>query len=105
MINYIWKIKEVCKDGDLITSALYLITAQDGDNIVQTEGHCYFANPNLKIPYLNVTEKDIINWIYDEIGEEGILNIKANLEIQIDKTKNIVKSDLPWLANTFKPNL
>jgi hypothetical protein len=65
MNNYKWSISKVTSEGDLITHAYYNVEATDGENTVKTEGNFYFKGTEITVPYNEVRERTIIDWIYD----------------------------------------
>lgn len=101
-MEYKWKILEVFADEELITGAKYHITATDGDISVESEGNYYFNEPNIKVPFLNVTEQMIGEWIEEEAIFDGQNHIKLGLEKQINALKSQKPVVLPWLVeDTF----
>ena len=95
-----WKILEVYADGDLITSAKYHCSMSDGDKTVETEGYWSFAEPKLNVPFLEVTEDMIAQWIEDSSTIEGVNIIKSRLQEQL-QTLQIKPVVAPWLPQTF----
>jgi hypothetical protein len=105
MNTYNWKILSVTNENDLITSADYFLSATDGVNTVETQGKHNFNGTEIKVPLSELREQIIINWIIDETTQNEICSIKENLYKQLLKLQKQETSGLPWLANTFKPNL
>jgi hypothetical protein len=63
-INFTWKILEISAENDLITHAKYNVQIKDENSIiVETEGNWWFSNPTIKIPFLEVTEEMVADWI------------------------------------------
>lgn len=105
MNNYKWSISQVTSEGDLITHAYYHVEADDGENTVKTEGNFYFKDKEILVPYKDVREKTIIDWIDAETTKDGVSSIKSRLDQQLLDLKSEKKDEFPWLANTFKPNI
>jgi len=105
MNEYKWKILEITNDNGLVTHAKYLLSATDGENTVETEGNHFFKGTDIVIPYDKLYEQLIINWINDETTIDGVSNIKSRLDEQLASLKVQTTSGLPWLANTFTPNI
>jgi hypothetical protein len=105
MNTYNWKILSVTNQGDLITDAHYYLSATDGVNTVETQGKHNFNGTEIKVPLSELREQIIINWIVDETTENEICSIKDNLDKQLLKLQEQKTSGLPWLANTYKPNI
>ena len=98
-----WKILEVYADGDSITSAKYLCSVKDGDNIVETEGYWSFPEAGT-VPFADVTEAMIAQWIEDSSIVDGKNVIKSRLAEQL-QTLSKKPVPAPWLPQTFTPEL
>jgi len=49
------------------------------------------------IPYEDLTEEIVIDWVKDYLGEEGLENMENNLSQQIENQKNPpVLTGVPW---------
>ena len=103
--QYKWTLKEVTSENDLITHAYYHVSVTDGENTVETEGNHYFKGNEIKVPYAEVREKTILDWINDETTIDEVSSIKSRLDEQLLELKKDKKVGFPWLANTFKPNI
>jgi hypothetical protein len=88
-----WRILEIQADGDLITGARYFCTK----NGVETEGWWKFAEPKLTIPFTDVTEEMVTNWVTADIGAQ----VEARLDEQAAATQRVVVA--PWLPQVFTP--
>ena len=96
-----WKILEIQAKGELITAARYFCTEAKGDNTVETEGWWHFAEPKLTIPFANVTEEMVIQWVTDAIGKE----VKTRLDEQLATLEKQNKVIAPWLPQVFIPEV
>lgn len=96
-----WKILEIQAEDDLITSARYFCKESKGNNTVETEGWCHFAQPKLTTPFANVNEEMVIQWVTDAIGEK----VKTRLEEQLATLEKQNKIIAPWLPQVFTPEL
>jgi len=105
MNQYKWTLKEVTSENDLITHAYYHVSATDGENTVETEGNYYFTGKEIIVPYAEVREKTILDWINDETTTNEVSSIKSRLDEQLLELKKEKTVGFPWLANTFKPNI
>ena len=103
--QYKWTLKEVTSENDLITHAYYHVSVTDGENTVETEGNHYFKGNEIKVPYAEVREKTILDWINDETTIDDVSSIKSRLDEQLLELKKEKTIGFPWLANTFKPNI
>lgn len=100
-MEFIWKILEISKDGDVITHAKYHLIGKDDNISVETEGNWWFSDKELKIPFADVKETDIANWIEQEATVNGDCHIKTGLINQVNALKSTQKAQLPWLPQTF----
>lgn len=97
MTTYKWNV--VTCEYDLvtggITTAHWECIAIDGDYHVRVYGS-EGLNPDPSSPdfvtYANVTEAEVLNWVWDEVGKD---EIEANLAAAIDTQKNTA-SGTPW---------
>jgi hypothetical protein len=90
-----WKILEIEADADLITGARYFCVR----NNVETEGWWRFAEPKLTVPFADVTEEMVLDWVKVEIGEQ----VEARLDAQAQAQSKVVVA--PWLPQVFTPEL
>ena len=102
---YTWTIKDITAKDGLITHAYYSVKANDGINVVETEGHWWFSNLEIKKQFSDVKEEDVASWIEQETTINGVCHIKSNLDKQLEYLANQKKSDMPWKPVTFKVTL
>ena len=100
MINYTWKILKVFSDGELITGVKYSMIGTDNQTSIVSEGNHQFIDPELNIPFADVTEKDIIDWLEKETFRDGQSHVKSGIERQF-KTLIHQEVDAPWMPKTF----
>ena len=106
MTGFAWKILEISADGDLITHAKYLVTAEDEDGTqVMTEGNWWFQGKEIVKPFSEVTEDDVARWIEEETTQFGENSIKSRLEEQLAYLKKSRVVVPPWLPQIYTPNL
>ena len=105
MNNYKWKLVEVTAEEGLVTHAYYHVTATDGENSVETEGNYYFKGKEIKIPYEEVREQTILDWIDKETTVDEVSSIKSRLDDQLLELKKDKTVGFPWLSNTFTPHI
>ena len=96
-----WKILEIKADGELITAARYFCAESKGDLQAETEGWWEFAEPKLTIPFADVTEEIVIQWVTDAIGSMVETRLQEQLEA-LESTKTVVA---PWMPQVFTPNI
>ena len=104
-MDYKWKISELSGEDEVITHAKYHLSLTDGVNTVETEGNWHFKDPQNKVPFAQVTEEMVAEWIENEAMKDGVCVIKSRLEEQLallEKSKSIVP---PWKPQVFTPNI
>lgn len=98
-----WKITNITSENGVITSAKYHVTAKDGDYIVETEGNWYFDCSDAKVPFDQVTEQMVANWIQEQAVADGKCHITANLEKQLEELKKPKSAPAPWMPQVYTP--
>lgn len=86
---------------DVVISASYLVTGVDGNFTATFDSVQSFTDAGGDFtPYADLTEAQVIGWIQDTLGENGVNSINANLEAQIENQKNPPLTPeslpLPW---------
>jgi len=99
-----WKITDITVENDALIAAHYFVSLSDDQNTVETQGEWIFLEPRNKVPFNELEERFIVQWIEEEASKDGSNIIKSNLEQQL-KALNSEKSSLPWVKPTFKPNI
>ena len=94
-------ITEIQEVDGLITQAKYFCSLSDDQNTVETEGYWVFQEPQLNVPFDQVTEEMIAAWIEKEATRDGKNLIKSRLEEQLADLAKAKKSALPWMPQTF----
>jgi len=102
MINYTWQIIKIFSKNDLITSVQYRLLGTDQITSIETEGIYLFNDPVLNVPFLEVTEEMVIDWIEKETIVNGQSHIKSGIEKQFNELEN-VEVVAPWLPQVFTP--
>lgn len=100
-----WKILNIQAKDDLIVQARYLVSATDGKNTVETEGNWFFQEPKLTVPYADVTESMVCDWIKSEAVRDGKSLIEGRLNEQLQALKQQQETVAPWLPQVFTPTL
>ncbi len=97
---------------DVITTVFYTVVADDGaghlasiQSIQQTP-----LDPLVPfIPYPDLTNDIVIGWVQDDLGENGVASIYANLDAQIEAQINPPLTPqsfpLPWAPEPPAPDL
>ena len=95
-----WKITDVHAEDGLIKEAKYHVTATDEDQSVETEGFWSFGDPVLNVPFEQVTEEMVVNWIKQDAIKFGQNIIESRLAEQLEALKK-PKVLPPWAAQVF----
>ena len=104
-MDYKWKILEVFAKDEVITGAKYHLIGTENDISVESEGNWYFDCPTAKVPYLEVTEDMICQWIEADAVVDGKNHIKMGIEKQVEALKSHKPVPAPWLPQVFKPEI
>ena len=102
MTNYTWKIIKVFSKNELITGVKYKLIGDDQATIIESEGTYYFKDPVLILPFRDVTEAILINWLDTETIVNGQSHIKSGIEKQFNALEN-VEVVAPWLPQVYTP--
>lgn len=105
MANYTWKILDVFATDELITGARYYVKAYIDDLSVETEGYWTFSDQIVKVPFSDVTEQMIAQWIENESIQDGVSVIKSNLDKQLAYLGSQKPTIPPWKPQVFTPNI
>ena len=83
-------------DGFVFT-AHYTVNANDGTYSSGAYGSLGFERPENLIPYADLTEGTLIQWVKDALGEEKVQGILDALQGQLDEQRNPTKAaGVPW---------
>jgi hypothetical protein len=105
--DYLWKVTSMMvmpeEQGqtDVVISASYSVTGKDGEFSANYSGVQRFVYDGGSFtPYIDLTEEQVVGWVQDALGENGVNSINANLESQIENQKNPPLTPeslpLPW---------
>lgn len=103
-MNTTWKILGIKTDGDLITQAKYFARQENQFAAVETEGTWFFREPKLTVPFDQVTENMIVEWIKKETTVDGKNMIEGRLTEQMVNVVEQEDRPLPWAPQVFTPN-
>ena len=82
---------------DVVISANWL--CNDDTDTVRTGGTTTFTPPQSTfVPYDQLTQMQVLQWVFDALGEDEVLSIEANLETQLAYQQNppVVVLPNPW---------
>ena len=99
--EFTWAIANLereTSDGYVFT-AHYTVSAKDDTYYAGAYGSLGFARPEGElIPFADLTESLVVQWIFDALGEEKVTSICEALQGQLDEQRAPSKaSGLPWV--------
>jgi len=95
-MNYTWKILEVFAKNTVITGVKYHLIGTEGEYSVETEGTYIYPEGVVNLPFEQIKEVNLIDWIDKEL-------VESNLQAQLEALDSDKKVEFPWLADTFTP--
>lgn len=94
-----WRIANLERetaDGYVYT-AHYTIDVEDGTYRAGAYGSIGFERPETLVPYADLTEEQVVQWVKDALGSEKVLEIGQALLTQLDEQRQPTKAaGLPW---------
>ena len=104
MTNFKWEILETTTINGELTAVHYLLTANDSQHEVKSEGHAEVAG-KITIPYTEIRESTIIACLAEMYMQDEPKSLKSRLQEQLDYLKNAINTDVPWKDQIFSVNL
>ena len=79
--------------------------------VIYYKGSVYGSQPLTYVagspytPYANLTNAEVIGWVQEALGENGIANIKLTIDAQIENQTNppVIQPPLPWVPAATLP--
>jgi len=97
MTQFQWKINQMVRktDNNFVFNIFYSATAIDENYVAENSGTIgYQQKEEIFIPFEELTEDIVLQWVYDSVGKQ---KIESFLQNQIEAKKNPEqKSGLPW---------
>lgn len=94
-----WRIANLERetaDGFVFT-AHYTVDAEDGTYRAGAYGSIGFERPDDLIPFADLTEAQVIEWVKESLTAEKVAEIEAALTAQLDEQRQPSKAaGLPW---------
>ncbi len=98
-ITITWTIDQLDRetsDGFVFT-AHYRINADNGTYTAGAYGSLGFERPDTLIPFSELTQKEVIDWVKEALTEEKVEEIEAALSTNIAEQVSPTKaSGVPW---------
>jgi hypothetical protein len=88
----------VAPDGQVYTAHWTVILEDQGES-AGAYGSVGFSDPNPDsyTPYDQLTEAEVLQWVFDALGSEQVASIEASLTAQIEQKLNPTSaSGVPW---------
>ena len=109
MTTFTWAVtalytETVGTEQDYVVIANYLVVGVDGTYSAELSNTARFSTESMSafIPYEDLTEAIVIGWIQTDLGVDGVSNIEACIQGQIDSQINPpvvpVNTPLPWVT-------
>jgi hypothetical protein len=107
MTTFTWAVtalytETIAGEQNYVVIANYLVLGGDGTYGAELSNIARFSTESVSpfIPYEDLTEEIVIGWIQSELGVDGVNNIYACIQGQIDSHHNPpvvpVNTPLPW---------
>lgn len=107
MTTFTWAINNLytidTPEPGFVCNVLFTLTGVDGDYTASIDGNVIFtAVDGAFTPYDQLTQQQVIGWVQQALGPDGVANFEANVNGQIGSMKNPPVSPqnapLPWAA-------
>ena len=104
-VTNLYTIPVTPNEPDYVVTALYILSGTDGTYSAEISNSAQFEvisdDPNFT-PYANLTEAQVLGWIQTQLGPDGVSNLEACVQGQIDSQANPPVSPentpLPWVT-------
>jgi len=104
MTTFTWKILQTTSLGQNLISVNYLVTAAEGDNQVESQGHADVEG-KITVPYAEIRETHIVDCLKEMYLQDDPKSLKSRLQEQLDYLKSETHNDLPWQNQIFSVKL
>ena len=109
MTTYTWAVtalytETIAGEQNYVVIANYSVVGVDGTYEASLSNIARFSTESVSpfIPYEDLTEADVIGWIQADLGTDGVDNLYACIQGQIDSQINPpvvpVNTPLPWVT-------
>lgn len=107
MTTYTWAVtalytETIAGEQNYVVIANYNVVGTDGTYTASLSNIARFSTENVEnfVPYDQLTEATVIGWIQAELGVDGVANLEACIQGQIDSQANPPSvpqnTPLPW---------
>jgi hypothetical protein len=91
MTTYTWAVtalytETIGTNQDYVVIANYTLLGVDGEYEASISNIARFSTESVSqfIPYADLTNEIVIGWVQEELGEDGVANLEACIQGQID---------------------
>ena len=109
MTTYTWAVtalytETIEGDSNYVVIANYTVVGVDDTYSASLSNIARFSTESVSpfIPYEDLTEEIVIGWIQEDLGVDGVSNLEACIQGQIDSQINPpvvpVNTPLPWVT-------
>ena len=95
MTTYTWAVdalytETIADQQDYVVIANYTLVGVDGEYEASISNTARFSTESVSefIPYAELTEAIVVGWIQEELGVDGVSNLEACIQGQIDSQIN-----------------
>ena len=105
--TYTWTVDSMytvdTPDPGFVCNVLWTLTGVDGQYTASIGGNSQFTvQEGTFTPYSQLTQAQVIGWVQDSLGPDGIANFEANVQGQINSMitppVSPQNTPLPWAA-------
>ena len=105
MTTYTWTINSMytvdTPDPGFVCNVLWTLTGVDGANTASIDGNNTFVvQEGTFTPYTSLTQAQVLGWVQNALGADGIANYEANVQGQINSMitppVSPQNTPLPW---------
>ena len=97
--SFNWAVANLDRDtaDGFVFTVHYTVSAEDGTYNAGAYGSLGLERPDTLIPFDDLTEDMVINWVKEKFGDEKVSEIEAALQSQLDEKHAPTKaSGVPW---------
>jgi len=98
---FTWKIANLEREtaDGFVFVAHYTVSAEDGTYSSGAYGSIGFERPENLIPFADLQEEQIVQWVKEALGEEKVQGVLAALQNQLDEQRAPTKAaGVPWAS-------
>jgi len=101
LVSTLWT-ETIAGEQNYVVNADYYVTGVDGTYTASLSNIARFNTESVTpfVPYEDLTNEIVIGWIQDELGVDGVSNLEACIQGQIDSQINPPvtpqNTPLPW---------